>query len=161
MIAAMTKNKIIGHGNNLPWKIKEELQYFRATTLNKVIIMGSNTFRSINQQPLPNRQNIVVTRDVKQFNNNSQDHLRFVTTIPESLQVAASINTCDQEIIIIGGREIYKQFLPISNKLYLSIIKHDYYGDVFFPEYDSNVWQLEYRQDYAEFEAQIWLKTYV
>lgn len=165
----MTKKKIIGHENNLPWKIKEELQYFRKITLNKVIVMGSNTFISINKKPLPNRYNVVLTRDPEKFKNFNHDYqdnnIQFVSTIKESLQSAENFYTAqanqnidihNKEIMIIGGGEIYKQYLPIANKLYLSIIKNDYFGDVFFPEYDSNLWKLESSEDYAEFVAQIW-----
>ena len=166
IISAMTKDKIIGVKNNLPWRIKEELQYFKQITLNKVIIMGSNTFSSINSKPLPNRYNIVVTKNPKKFSCVNQydnyDNISFVSTIEASLKQAERFYTRDdaedsKEIMVIGGGAIYKQFLPLASKLYLSIIKNNYIGDVYFPEYDLNLWRLASTEEYAEFIAQIWV----
>ncbi len=169
IIAAMTENKIIGFNNCLPWKIAAELQYFKKITLNKPIIMGWNTFGSINNKALPNRCNIVLTRDLKKFKDHMvYDNLIFATTIEDSLRYAGKFynnknidSSCsaEQEIMIIGGREIYKQFLPLANKLYLSIIKNNYTGDVFFPEYDVNCWKLVNREEYSEFVSEIWVQN--
>ena len=168
IISAMTKDKIIGAKNNLPWRIKEELQYFKQITLNKVIIMGSNTFSSINSKPLPNRYNIVVTKNPEKFLSVNQydnyDNISFVSTIDASLKQAEKFYVRDaiednKEIMVIGGGAIYKQFLPLASKLYLSIIKNNYIGDVYFPEYDLNLWRLASTEEYAEFIAQVWVKN--
>ena len=166
IITAMTKDLIIGAGNKLPWKIPEELQYFKLATSNKPIIMGGNTFVSINQKPLPNRFNIVLTRDLKKFHNQAEIHvannLSFANNITESLSLARSFyldKTTDiesEEIMIIGGREIYKQFLPLANKLYISVIKDNYVGDILFPTYDRSLWKLNSSCEHDQFIAQTW-----
>ena len=166
IIAAMTKDLIIGAGNKLPWKIPEELQYFKLVTSNKPIIMGGNTFVSINQKPLPNRFNIVLTRDLKKFNNQPEmvvaKDLSFASNINESLSLARDFyldkktDIEPEEIMIIGGREIYKQFLPLANKLYISIIKDNYVGDILFPTYDRSLWKLNSSCEYEKFIAQTW-----
>ena len=165
IITAITNNKIIGNNGSLPWKIPEELKYFRKTTLNKVIIMGSNTFMSINCKPLPDRQNIVLTKNPDKFaiNQLTKDYknLTFVTTITASLQQAEQFCASGlvmPEIMIIGGAEIYKQFLPLVNKLYISVIKKSYKGDVYFPELDFTQWNLDSSEEYEEFTAKIFSK---
>lgn len=173
IIAAMTRNRVIGLDNKLPWMIKEELQYFRKITLNKPIIMGSNTFISLNQQPLLNRYNIVLTRKISKFkeitSHNNESHqynnLVFTTNVQDGLNKAKEFYLNNklimnqQEILIIGGREIYLQFLPLADQLYLSIINHNYYGNVFFPEFDVNQWQLISNEEHKEFVAQIFNKV--
>ena len=169
IIAAMTKNRVIGLDNKLPWRIKEELQYFRKITLNKAIIMGGNTFVSLKQQPLSNRYNIVLTRKTSKFieiidhqnENHQYNNLAFATNVQDGLTKAKEFYLNNklimdqQEILIIGGREIYLQFLPLADQLYLSIIKHNYYGNVFFPEFDVNQWKLISNEEHQEFVAQI------
>ena len=171
----MTKTQVIGSGNKLPWHIKEELQYFKKLTLHKPVIMGSNTFRSINLRPLANRSNIVITSNqeklTEEIRNNSHpdngvlNNLIFVNNVKDSLLKAQEFyNTQDKfteskEIMIIGGNQIYRQFLPLTSRLYLSIIKKDYDGDIFFPVYDQTEWKLQNIQDFSEFIAQIWHKV--
>jgi dihydrofolate reductase len=173
IISAMTKSGIIGNGNKLPWNIPEELKYFKNITLNKPIIMGNSTFESVGKRPLPNRLNIVLTRDQEKIVEFNQQHdnqkLMFVNNLEDSIAVAkdfyrqiknSTIENRDiknTEIMVIGGAKIYQQFLPLASKLYLSIIKDDYPGDVLFPEYDQSQWQLANEQDYPEFVAQVWV----
>jgi dihydrofolate reductase len=176
IITAMTKEFVIGKGNKLPWNIPDELQYFKSKTLNKAIIMGGNTFVSINKKPLPYRYNIVLTKNPDQYiyNNNynnqkiSTENLSFTTNIKDSLLIANNFydnlnqscanNYSDQqkEVMVIGGREIYQQYLPLANKLYISIIKNNYPGDILFPEYDKFLWYKVCSEEYAEFIAEIW-----
>lgn len=198
IIAAVSKNNVIGINGVLPWKIREELSYFREKTLNKPIIMGSNTFRSINFNPLPGRYNIVLTSSQEQIFSQVCDLLEkqqklekiqdlvCVKNIEEALlrakqfysnkinvdkvnsenynksnhnfnRVADQVNPIFvdmqqiQEIMIIGGAKIYQQFLPLADRLYLSIIKQDYSGDVFFPKYDLKDWKLISSSEYQEF----------
>jgi dihydrofolate reductase len=185
LVTAMTAQRVIGKGNTLPWNIPEELHYFRAITLNKVVIMGGNTFLSLKQKPLPKRFNIILTKSPEKFiifneqsQHNNSLHVAFATNIQESLLIASNYYTNQQkidlalnpnlskddnkddnfEIMIIGGGEIYKQFLPLANKLYISIIKKDYLGDVFFPTLDQSSWKLIFSQEHREFISQIWQK---
>ena len=164
MITAMTQNKVIGVSCGLPWKIKAELEYFKKHTLNKVLIMGGNTFATLNYKPLANRQNIVLTKDPEKFKkfhlSKIYKNLMFAKTIQDSLDQAEQLCATSlvfPEIMVIGGAQIYKQFLPITNKLYISIIKGSYTGDIYFPEIDVNNWQLNSNLDYEEFTAKIFL----
>ena len=168
IITAMTRSRVIGDGNHLPWSIPEELRYFKKITLNKPIIMGNSTFASVGNRPLPNRLNIVLTRDQqKSVDYNQQyDHKKiiFVNDVEASIQAAKNfyshqnidIDDPKAQIMVIGGAKIYQQFLPIASKLYISMIKDDYDGDILFPEYDASKWQLTAEQDYPEFVAQVW-----
>jgi dihydrofolate reductase len=132
-IAAVSKNRVIGHQGDLPWKISEDLKYFKARTLNKCIIMGRKTFDSLGK-PLPNRRNVVITRDpnwshpgVVVFNN-----------------VLEAIRDCQKqkdqygdEIMIVGGAEIYNQTLFLAQRLYLTLIDDEVVGDAFYPEWEE------------------------
>jgi dihydrofolate reductase len=165
IITAMTIHKIIGLSCGLPWKIKQELLYFQKNTLNKVVIMGSNTFASINYKPLINRQNIVLTKNPKKFQDFKQiekhDNLHFVTDVTNSLKLAEKFYNSGSlipEVMVIGGREIYQQFLPLVNKLYISIIKNNYPGDIYFPEFNLDDWQLTSSTEQEEFIANIYVK---
>lgn len=164
IITAMTIDRVIGLRCGLPWRIKAELEYFRKNTVNKVVIMGSNTFASLNYKPLANRQNIVLTNNILKFQDYKlleiYNNLLFTTTIEDSLTAANKLcinglGLVLPEIMVIGGAAIYKQFLPLSNKLYISVIKGNYTGDVYFPEFDLANWELVHSQEYAEFTAQV------
>ena len=117
--------------------------------------------------------NIVLTRKISKFkeitSHNNESHqynnLVFTTNVQDGLNKAKEFYLNNklimnqQEILIIGGREIYLQFLPLADQLYLSIINHNYYGNVFFPEFDVNQWQLISNEEHKEFVAQIFNKV--
>lgn len=134
IIAAMTKERIIGQGNKMPWHIPAELQNFKDLTMGKPMIMGRATFDSIGRRLLPGRKTIILTRD----RNLIENGFSIANSIENALCAAGNVD----EIMIVGGAGIYKHFLPIANKMYLSIINANYPGDVFFPEYDAAQWQI-------------------
>ena len=144
IIAAMTDQFVIGKGNTLPWHIPDEFKHFKEATRGHPIIMGRKTFESIGR-PLPNRQNIVVSSSFP-----AQEGIEVCATIPEALACAKKYNS---EPFIIGGGTIYKQALPFTDRMIISRIKKQYPGDVFFPEFDSNDWNIEERKEYPEFEV--------
>ncbi len=154
LIAAMTQDRVIGINNQIPWCIPEELQYFRKITLGKAVIMGRKTFTSIGK-PLPKRINIVITSAPPQ--NAQHDNLFFVKSIVEAQKLVESLS-CPDEIMVIGGAAVYAAFLPIASKLYLSIVKNNYLGDVFFPVYNTSDWQLDQTTEEKEYVAQVWSK---
>lgn len=127
IIVAMDRNGLIGVGNNLPWKIPEDLKYFKEVTTNNIVVMGRKTAESIGKS-LPNRYNIVLTRDVinKQINYTGR------YAITDSLDTISILSNND-EVFIIGGAEIYKQFYPHCDKLYITYVNDTYEGDVYFP----------------------------
>jgi dihydrofolate reductase len=147
LIAAMTKDRVIGYHNKLPWQLPEELQYFREMTLGKPMIMGHKTFLSMGSRPLPKRQNIVLSRDPSVV----YSHVQVVRSLEEALAVAEPAT----EIMIIGGSQIYALCLPMATRLYLSFIEGDYQGDTFFPQVDWSAWDLRSEKAMEGFSANI------
>ena len=134
IIVAMGKNRVIGRKNVLPWKLPADMEHFRQVTLGKPIIMGQKTFESIGK-PLPGRTNIVLTLE-KDF---QAPGCIVAYSIEEALQIAKGQGA--REVMIIGGVSIYKQFLPLADRMYLTLIEGDFEGDAFFPEFDWADWQ--------------------
>lgn len=130
----MAKNRAIGINNKLPWDMPADLKYFHDNTIGKPVIMGQKTFESIGRI-LPDRTNIVLTLD-KGF---SFPGVKVAYSIEEAIGIAK--DTGAQEAMICGGASIYRQFLPLSDRLYLTIIDTEIDGDAFFPEIDFNKWK--------------------
>ena len=143
LIAAMGRNYVIGKDNSLPWKLPEDMKRFKELTLNKPVVMGRKTFESIGK-PLPDRKNIILTRD----KNYSVQGCIVVHSAEEALKAAKGT----EEVMIIGGEQIFKEFLPIANKMYLTFIDEEFEGDAYFPEYSVNEWKEvkkeEHENDY-------------
>nr|AIA14771.1 Dihydrofolate reductase [uncultured bacterium] len=130
IIAALSKNYVIGKDNKIPWNIPSDVKRFREITKNHVIIMGRKTYESIGK-PLPHRTNIVVTS-----NPNYQAEGTIVChSLNEAIDIAKEIE--EDEIFIIGGGKIYEEVLPITDKLYLTIVDTQVEGDASFPHYDQ------------------------
>ena len=126
IIAAVGKNLELGKGNDLVWRIKEDLNYFKELTTNKIIVMGYNTYLSIGRL-LPNRKNIIISKE-----NRNIEGAIVLNSIKDVL------NLDEEEIFIIGGASIYKQFIPYADNLYLTEINsEDDKADVFFPKFDK------------------------
>ncbi len=147
LIAAMTSEQVIGYQNRLPWDLPQDLQYFRQMTLGKPIIMGHKTFASMGYKPLPKRQNILLSRDLHcQYNG-----VQVVCSLDEAL----AITEPSEEIMVIGGEQIYALFLPRASRLYVSLIEGCYPGDTFFPKIDWKDWTLVSEQPMDGFKTQI------
>ncbi len=144
IIVAIAENNAIGYKNELLCHLPNDLKWFKQNTLNKRVIMGRNTFLSLPKGALPNRQNVVISdNEADKFDN---------CIIVNSLQQAMLLCETDTENFIIGGASIYKQFLPVANKLYITEIKHRFAADVFFPTIDYNIWNLVYISENSEDE---------
>ena len=144
LIAAVSKDKVIGKQGGIPWKIKEDLSFFKEKTLNSPIIMGRATYESIGR-PLPNRLNIVMTRSAK-----NTEGVTEVTSVEKAIE-AASINRDSSRVYIIGGENIYKEFLPIAHRMIITEV--DLYikdGDTFFPEWNISEWKEQSRDQREE-----------
>ena len=129
MISAIArKDRAIGFQNALLWHIPEDFKHFKETTSGHAVIMGENTYRSIGR-PLPNRTNIVLSLD-EAF---APEGCVVVRSIEEALEKAKEVER--EEIFIIGGASIYRQFLPYAERLYLTLVEGDFESDTFFPEY--------------------------
>ena len=154
LVWAMTKEKIIGFNNKLPWKIKEEMQYFQSITLNKNVLMGSKTFESIGK-PLKNRYNIVVTNHQERYQHFLNDNnITFTNDIILYLKQYQGNKKTD--IFIIGGAEIYKQAWDYADYLYVSVIKNLYNGDLLFPISNFSDFKLIKTTEFTEFVANIY-----
>nr|WP_297461800.1 dihydrofolate reductase [uncultured Halomonas sp.] len=138
MIAALSRNRVIGVGNQLPWYLPEDLKFFKRITLGKPLVMGRKTFESIGR-PLPGRLNIVVTRDASFVH----DGVRVCHDLASALELADHQATIDgaEEIAVIGGGEIFTQAMPSATRLYLTEVDVDIDGDAYFPEIPGGQWQ--------------------
>lgn len=150
LVAAMSTNGAIGYQNKLPWHLPEELKYFKKITLGKPVLMGRSTFQSMGSKPLPDRHNIVMTRE--------KDFLAQGCTVVHSVEEALKVVENCEEVMVIGGAEVYKQFLPLAKKLYLTVIHHPYEGDTFFPEVDWQQWEMISEQIHQDFTTKIFEK---
>jgi len=139
LIAAMDKNKAIGKNNSLPWKLPADMKRFKELTLNKPVIMGRKTFESIGK-PLSNRKNIILTKD----KNYRAEGCIAVHSVDEALKA----NKENKEVMIIGGEQIFKEFLPRANRMYLTLIDEDFEGDAHFPEYNKDGWKEVKREEH-------------
>ncbi len=130
LIAALSENRAIGKNNKLIFRIPEDLKRFKEATSNHPVIMGRKTFESIGR-PLPNRTNIIVTRD----KNYKAEDCIIVHSLEEAFGVAKTNET--KEIFVIGGGQIYEQAIKFANKLYLTLVEGSYEADTFFPDYSE------------------------
>jgi len=134
IIVAVAENQVIGYNNQLLWRLKEDLQRFKSLTLGHPIIMGRKTYESIGR-PLPGRMNVIITRDICY----KAEGCVIVNSLAETFDKANSTS----ELFIIGGGEIYKQSLPLVDKIYLTRVHASFPGDTFFPELDLTEWVTE------------------
>ncbi len=139
IIVAIGNNRVIGIKNALPWNLPADMEHFRQLTTGKPLIMGQKTFESIGKA-LPGRINIILTLD----NNFKAPDCFVAHSIEEALQIAKEKG---EEVMICGGVSIYRQFLTIADRMYLTLIKGDFEADAFFPEFDWNEWQETERID--------------
>ncbi len=132
MIAAMANHRVIGKDNKMPWHLPEDLRHFKAMTLGKPVLMGRKTFESIGRA-LPGRHNIVISRQ----EGLSIEGVTCVTSF-DAAKVAAG--EC-QELVVIGGGQLYAELLAVADKLYLTQIALDVAGDTYFPAWNDVEWQ--------------------
>jgi dihydrofolate reductase len=142
LIAAVARNGVIGRGGEMPWRIPADLQYFKAATMGKPMIMGRRTFDSIGRA-LPGRTSIVVTRNA----DFAADDVEVAGDLDRALAIAAQ--TGSDEVMVIGGGEIYAAALPRADRLYLTEVHIDADGDVHFPALDRAQWREASRDDHA------------
>lgn len=142
IIVAAAKNGVIGINNRLPWHLPQDLKYFKSVTMGKPVIMGRKTYESIGR-PLPGRANIVVTRD--KLWNASAD-LVVVHSLKAAVDAARKLIVSGagiDEAVVIGGAEIYREALPLVEKIYLTKVDVEPVGDAFFAPLDEKLWLLE------------------
>jgi dihydrofolate reductase len=136
LIVAITKNGCIGKGNNLPWdSMKNDMQFFRKTTINKAVIMGRNTFESINSKPLPHRLNIVISSSLN--DEDTSDDVIVVSSLDEAIDVARKRELTP---IVIGGGKLYAEAVDVVDTMYITMVATELEGDTFFPDIDYSLW---------------------
>ena len=146
MIVAMGNNRVIGQANQLPWRLPADLKYFKSATMGKAMIMGRKTYETIGR-PLPGRKNIILTRD-KSY---QAEGCLVVHSVESALKEAG-----DGEVMIIGGGQMYKQFLPLAGRIYVTQIDSEFEGDTFFPTLNNNQWDVVQRgQSVYDKDAQL------
>ena len=132
-LVAMNSERLIGVNNDLPWKLRDDLEHFKNYSMHKPIIMGRNTFESIGR-PLPNRTNIIVSSKLENMEN-----CYICKSLDEAIMLGEKFT--NDEIILIGGSKIFAEGMPIINKLVISWVSaNQLKGDVYFPEFNINEW---------------------
>ncbi|MFD6207975.1 dihydrofolate reductase [Peribacillus sp. NPDC060253] len=132
LIVAMDQNRVIGKNNQLPWHLPADLQYFKKVTMGHPIVMGRKTFESIGRV-LPGRENVIVTR-------NQDFKAEGCVVLHDILQIKTYADNSDQEVFVIGGAEIFKEILPVTDRLYITEIHETFEGDTFFPLINEKEW---------------------
>jgi dihydrofolate reductase len=144
LISAVAQNGVIGRDNDMPWHLPDDFAFFKRKTSHHPIIMGRKSLEALGK-PLPNRTNIVLTRN-PYF---TATGTTVVHTLEEAIDEAQKVDRATDEIFIIGGAEIYKMALPIATTLYLTEIHQAYEGDAYFPTFDKSEWNEVSRRPHA------------
>jgi dihydrofolate reductase len=140
LIVAMARNRVIGRDGKLPWHLPADLKRFRALTMGHHILMGRKTWESIGR-PLPGRTSIVITR--------TPGYAAAGATVVHSLSEALESARGDSEIFVVGGAEVYRDALPLADRIYLTELQADFEGDVAFPEIAADQWSFLEREHHA------------
>lgn len=135
LLYAMDRNRAIGYNNDLPWRLPNDLKFFKNLTTSNTIIMGRKTFDSM-RRPLPNRENVIVTRD-RSFSVEGCEVIYSIDPVIEW-----SKHNPEKEYFVIGGADIFKQLLPFADRMYMTYIDETFPGDTFFPLFDEQDWKI-------------------
>ena len=157
-VVAAANNNAIGKNNQLLWHLPNDLKFFKNVTWGFPVIMGRKTFEAVNK-PLPGRTNIVITRNAEW----KADGVITALDIEDAIQKAGETNA--RQIFIIGGGEIYKQSMPVTDTIYLTRVHAVLDGDAYFPVIDENIWKLDSEEDFPAdakhayaYSFQVWKK---
>lgn len=147
-IAATSANRVIGKNGDLPWRIPEDFKFFKDKTMGHIMLMGRKTFESLpNGRPLPGRLHVVISRR-KDYH---PEGAHVFGTIDEAVAFCRTqTQKWGDEVFIIGGGEIFKEMLPVTDRIYLTEIHQNFEGDAFFPEFDKSVFQETERSPRSE-----------
>ncbi|MGE0281496.1 MAG: dihydrofolate reductase [Rhizobiaceae bacterium] len=157
---AIAENGVIGRDGGLPWRLSTDLKRFKATTMGKPVIAGRKTWESFPRRPLPGRPNIVISRDAAYVAEGAD----VVTSLDKALVLAEekleALPGLD-EVCIIGGGEIYRQALPLADRLYVTHVLTDVDGDTRFPDIDPALWEIVSSEDFPAGEKDSHATRYV
>ena len=137
-VVAISENHVIGKDNKLLWYLPKDLKHFKEITSGHTVIMGRKTYDSVGK-PLPNRRNIIITRQPITIEG---------CEVVNSVEAALDLVKDKHEVFIVGGAEIYKLAMPLTDRIYLTIVHAEFEGDTFFPEIDERIWKEVSRQDH-------------
>lgn len=132
LVAAMANNRVIGRDNQMPWHLPADLQHFKSVTMSHPILMGRKTFESIGR-PLPGRRNLVISRNP----GLQLEGAEVFNSLEQAIAACAGV----EQLMIIGGANLYQQTLAMADRLYLTFIELDTDGDAHFPEWQDDEWQ--------------------
>ncbi|MED5018095.1 dihydrofolate reductase [Paenibacillus chibensis] len=154
-IWAMGSNRVIGRDNHLPWRLPRDMAFFKEQTIGKKVLMGRKTWESFGAKPLPNRVNVILTRDPDYTAQGAQ----IIQTIDEAIKLGK-----EEELMVIGGAEIYRLLLPYADCLVVTEIDQSFEGDTFFPEFPESEWKCiqevqGIRDDKNPYDY--WFRTYI
>lgn len=135
IIAAVAKNNVIGNKNNLIWNLPEDLKRFKRITSGHTIIMGRKTFESLGRI-LPDRKHVIITNNINYSIDNQN------VEVINNLDFLEKYIKSEEESFVIGGASIYKELMPLVNKMYITKINEEFEGDAYFPQIDFNQWSL-------------------
>jgi dihydrofolate reductase len=138
IVVAIGENNAIGKNNQLLWYLPADLKHFKNITTGHTVIMGRKTYDSVGK-PLPNRRNIIITR---------QDITIEGCEVVKSIEDALALCSTEEEVFIVGGAEIYRQSMHLTNRLYLTIVHQSFDADSFFPEINYDEWKETEREDH-------------
>ncbi len=147
IVVAVGPGGVIGSGGRMPWHIPEDLRHFRELTMGHTLVMGRRTFEGIGK-PLDGRRNIVLTREAGWH--------------PEGVEVARSLEealSMSEDVFVIGGGEVFRQAMPLADRIYLSHIEGEWTGDTYFPPIDSTQWRETGREPHEGFEVIVYEKN--
>ena len=152
VLAAMARNRVIGHNNAIPWRLPHDLKHFKELTMGHPLIMGRKTYESIGRL-LPGRTSIIITRQP----DYEVPGALVVRSIGEALSICSQTKSEEaehlvpvNECFVIGGADIFQQMLPLCDRLYMTEIQKDFEGDAYFPEFDRNDWREISREEHAD-----------
>ena len=140
LIVAMARNRVIGADNTIPWHLPNELKLFKSLTMGHHIVMGRRTYESINRL-LPGRTTVIVTRQ--------KDYSVPGAIVAHSVREALDACRGDDEIFVIGGADLFRETLPIADRIYLTVVDAEPRGDTFMPDMEMNEWQETSAQSFA------------
>lgn len=140
LIVAVAENGVIGADNALPWRLPDDMKWFRRHTLGKPVVMGRKTFESIGSRPLPERPNIVMTRD--------PSFAAPGCAVVDSPQAALAAAGDSEEVMVIGGESVFRAFLARADRLYLTRVNAVVEGDTLFPDTDAAEWREVLREEH-------------
>jgi len=169
ILVSVAKNGCIGGNNTLLWKQSEDLKRFKSLTLGQIVIMGQKTYESLPFKPLKNRTNIVISDDPKiNFEGcimarSIEESLEKAKEVPVDYNNMAGCSPSEElsyKIYIIGGGSIYRQFIPLVERIYITRIDAEIEGDTYFPEVDLDVWEMMFSESHNKDENNEYNYTY-